>query len=56
MLCKRFSCCDQHREFHELFYPVQVAEMFFCDGERIERSNARGFLAILDRKIGAEPA
>ena len=42
---------DEHCELHQPPDPVQVAKMFFCDGERIERGNARGFLAVLDRRF-----
>src|SRR5579864_5906104 len=41
----------QDRQLDELLKPVQVAQMLFCRGQRVERSEARGFLAFFDREV-----
>src|SRR5262245_51715572 len=46
MLSKLFSRRHQYRQLDELFEPVNISEMFLCDGERIERGDARCFLPV----------
>src|SRR5260221_14595515 len=56
MLGKLLSRSYQNRQLDEFFKPVQIAEMLLCGCQRIERSDARGFLAFLDREIFTQAA
>src|SRR5882762_851348 len=56
MLGKLLGRSYQHRQLDELLKPVQISEMLLCGCQRVERSDARGLLTFLDRKIFTQPA
>jgi hypothetical protein len=51
MLCKLLRRRHQHRQLDELFEPVDIAKMFLCGRERVERGDARSFLAVFDERF-----
>ena len=48
MLGKLLGRGDQDGQLHEFLKPVQIADMFLCGCERVERSDVGGGLALLD--------
>jgi hypothetical protein len=46
-----FGRRDQHCQLHKFLQPVQITKMFHSGCQRVERSDVRGFLALLDGKI-----
>ena len=55
MVSEWFSRRDRDRQLDELFKQVQISQMFLCGCQRIESSDARHFLALLDRTIFIRP-